>query len=86
MSPSLLRKVILAELAEAPAEGLTQTGLLMLVQQHAPKTAMADLRDELAWLRDRTLAAFVADEFDQGNLDARTWTITTAGRLHLLKK
>ena len=85
MNTALLRRIILAELAEAPAEGLTQTGLLMLVQQHAPKAAMADLRDELAWLRDRELAAFIADELDPENRDARTWTLTKAGRLHLKK-
>lgn len=85
MNTAALRKIILRELAEAPVDGLTQAGLLVLVQQTAPRTAPADLRDELAWLRDRELVACIVDALDPDNRDARTWTITKAGQLHLKK-
>jgi hypothetical protein len=82
MKPSILRTTILTELAGAPAGTLTQEGLLTCVRQRLPQTALADLRQELAWLRDRGHADYVTAPLDD---DARTWTITTQG-LAALKK
>lgn len=83
MTPSVLRTTILAELAGAPNETLTEDGLLTCVQRRLPKTARADLRIELSWLRDRELTDYVRHPLDD---DAKSWTITTAGKAALLKK
>ncbi|OAM89332.1 hypothetical protein OH491_13590 [Termitidicoccus mucosus] len=80
MSPAVLRTTILAELAGAPHGTLTQEGLLTCVCQRLPGTTLADLRQELSWLRDRRLADYVPAPLDD---DARTWTITTTGRAAL---
>jgi hypothetical protein len=50
------------------------------VCQRLPGTTLADLRQELSWLRDRRLADYVPAPLDD---DARTWTITTTGRAAL---
>lgn len=84
MNSTLIRKTILAELAAYGSE-VTQPTLLLLVQQRLPKVALADLRDELAWLRDRDLVAYTADTFEPENRDARIWVITKAGELALKK-
>ena len=77
MSPAVLRATILAELAGAPAGTLTQEGLLTCVRQRLPGATLADLRQELSWLRDRQLADHVPAPLDDA---ARSWTITTTGR------
>ena len=84
MPPLAIRKIVLAELATY-GDALTQGALLTLVQLRLPKFTMADLRDELTWLRDRELAACVADPLEPDNRDARSWTITQAGQLALKK-
>jgi len=81
---TILRKTILAELANYGSE-VTQPTLLLLVQQRLPKITLADLRGELDWLRDRDLAASTADTFEPDNRDARIWAITKAGELALKK-
>lgn len=80
MSPLVIRKTILAELAAAPVEGLTQAGLLTLVALKLPGVTMADVADELSWLRDHGLAVFTAHPLDADNRELRNWAITTAGR------
>lgn len=82
MKPAVLRTTILAELAGAPAGTLTQEGLLTCVQQRLPHTALADLRQELSWLRDRGLVDYVPAPLDD---EARNWTITTQGVATLKK-
>jgi hypothetical protein len=83
MSPLAIRKTILAELAGAPPEGLTQAGLLTLVQLRLRGLTMADLADELSWLRDHSLAAYAADPMDPDNREVRVWTVTMSGRASL---
>lgn len=83
MSPIIIRKTVLAELAGAPPEGITQGALLTIVQTRLPSVRMADLADELAWVRDHSLAAFTPNPLDEDNRELRAWAITSGGRLTL---
>jgi len=80
MSPIVIRKTILLELTGAP-EPLTQAALLTLVQLRLPTVTMADLADELAWLRDHSLAVYTPPPLDPDSRELRTWATTPAGRL-----
>lgn len=84
MSASALRKIILAEL-KAYAGGLSPAGLLELVKIKLPQTALADINEQLGWLRDRDLAAFTDSSLDPDDRTQRQWSITTAGELALKK-
>jgi hypothetical protein len=84
MSPMILRKTMLAEL-RAYGAGLTPTGLTALVQAKLPATTLADITEELVWLRDHGLAACTPSPLDPDDRALRQWTITTAGELALKK-
>lgn len=80
MSPTILRKTILAELASAsphplPAQQLlTQVNLLV-----RPQLEMAQLKDQLSWLNDRFLIGYIADELDPEDGNLRRWFIKETG-------
>ncbi|MCS6244657.1 MAG: hypothetical protein H2172_12460 [Opitutus sp.] len=84
MSPLVIRRTILAELA-AYGSGLTPGGLLELVKLKLPATTLGDIADELSWLRDHQLAAYTANPLDADDRTLRQWTITTTGELVLKK-
>ena len=83
MSPLALRKTILAELA-AYGDPLTADGLLTLCKLKLPHLALADIVEELSWLRDHDLVAAIADALAPDDRSLRTWSITKAGQ-HALR-
>jgi hypothetical protein len=80
----ILRKTLLAEMA-AYGSGLTATGLLELVKTKLPRTTLGDVVEELTWLRDHELAAYIPAALDPDDRALRQWTITAAGELALKK-
>jgi hypothetical protein len=84
MSPSVIRRTILAELL-AYGSGITPGGLLELVKTKLPQTTLADIAEELCWLRDHQLVAFTTNRLDPDDRALRQYTITNEGELHLKK-
>lgn len=84
MSPMILRKTLLAEL-QAYGAGITAAGLHALVRGKLPATTFGDVFEELVWLRDHQMAAYVESPLDPDDRALRQWTITTAGELALKK-
>lgn len=84
MSPLVIRRAILNEL-KTYGSGLTPSGLHQLIKLNLPATALADVVEELTWLRDHELIAFIPSPLDADDRSLRQWTITTAGELVLNK-
>ena len=84
MSPLVIRRAILTEL-HAYGSGLTPSGLHQLIKLNLPATALADISEELSWLRDRELIAYPPSPLDPEDRTLRQWTITTAGELTIKK-
>lgn len=84
MSPLVIRRTILAELL-AYGSGLTAAGLLELVRLKLPATTLADVIEQLVWLRDYQMVACIDSALDPADRALRQYTLTTAGEL-ILKK
>lgn len=84
MSSPVIRRALLREMS-AYGSGLTAVGLLELVKIALPQTTLADVIEELSWLRDNQLANSVENSMAPGDRALRQWTITTAGELMLKK-
>lgn len=84
MSPQVIRRTILAELASY-GSGITPAGLLELVKVKLPQTTLGDIVEELSWLRDHSHVAYTASPLDPDDRALRQWTITTQGELTLKK-
>jgi hypothetical protein len=84
MSPLVIRRAILNEL-KTYGSGLTPSGLHQLIKLSLPATALADVVEEITWLRDHELIVFTPSPLDADDRSLRQWTITTAGEL-ILKK
>lgn len=83
MSPTVIRKTILAELAGAAPHPLPQATLLVAVQRLIPELRLADLVDHLGALRDQEMVKFLPDHFEPNVREMRRWFITDAGRAAL---
>ena len=86
MSPSIIRRTILAELARSEQYALPQEQLLTQVNLRLrPELTMDELAKQLSWMLDRKppMVAFLADSMEPDNAEARRWLITEAGLTQL---
>jgi hypothetical protein len=80
MSPLVIRRTILAELAAAAPYAAPAEGLLNAVNDKVrPKLSLSELRGHLSWLLDHTMVDFLPDDIDPDNVNARRWLIKEAG-------
>ena len=86
MSPLTLRQTILRVLAQnepypVPAETLFGEVNRLVRPAITPEV----FRTQLSWMLDRDLVAFLPDDIDPENVDARRWLIKEAGAAALSK-
>ncbi len=86
MTPAVIRLTILAELAAVAPYAAPTEGLLHAINDKIrPKLTLAQLKEHLSWLLDRSYVDFLPDDIDPKNVDARRWLIKEAGLAALRK-
>lgn len=86
MTPLIIRRTILAELARSADFALPVEQLLEQVNLRLrPALTREQLQQHLSWLLDHAMIDFLPDELDRDNAAARKWLIREAG-LAALKK
>lgn len=86
MTPLSIRLTVLSVLAQAQPYAVPQEQVLREVNLLVrPALTLAELVKHLAWLQRTQMVAFLPDDLDPANPDARKWLIKEAG-LAALKK
>lgn len=86
MTPQIIRRTILAELARSADYALPVEQLLTQVNLRLRPALTADaLQAHLSWLLDNGHADFLPDEMEPTNADLRRWLIKEKG-ITALKK